>query len=190
MLKLLLAALAVLVTASLLLAGCKDSPGTNGAKATPRPLSTATIDAEATGFSVGAPMAARTVYVFFDAQCPHCNELWKNAKPLKSQAKFVWIPVGILNAASTAQGATLLAATDPVAAMDEHEASMLAKHGGISAGGGTEGKKDAVAKNTALLNQFGFGSIPTIVATHAQTGALISNEGSLSTAALTTFLGL
>jgi thiol:disulfide interchange protein DsbG len=86
-------------------------------------------------------MSKRTVYIFFDAQCPHCAMLWESAKPLKSQAKFVWIPVGLLNAASTAQGATLLAAGDPVAAMDEHETSMRAGRGGISAAATPTAKK-------------------------------------------------
>jgi thiol:disulfide interchange protein DsbG len=190
MLKLLLAAL---MAASLLMAGCKDAsdPGAaGGAKSATAPVSVAAIAAEATGFTVGSAMSARTVYVFFDAQCPHCSELWRNARPLKSQAKFVWIPVGLLNAASTAQGATLLASKDAAALMDEHEASMLAKRGGISGGSDIDAQKDQVAKNTQLLNRFGFASIPTIVGTHAETGALVTSEGALSTAALASLLGL
>ena len=190
MLKLLLAAL---LATSLLMAGCKDAagPGAAGdAKSASAPVSVAAIAAEATGFTVGSAMSARTVYVFFDAQCPHCSELWRNAKPLKSQAKFVWIPVGLLNAASTAQGATLLASKDAGALMDEHEASMLAKRGGISGGSDIDAQKEQVAKNTQLLNRFGFASIPTIVGTHAETGALVTNEGSLQTAALASLLGL
>lgn len=181
-----------LVAAALGLAACKDSPpaGAAGSKSQPRPVTTSTIAAEATGFTVGSEMSARTVYVFFDAQCPHCAELWRSAKPLKSKAKFVWIPVRLLNDASLAQGATLLAAADPVAAMDEHEASMLAKRGGISAGSATDSKKDVITKNTALFNQFGFSSIPTIIATHAKSGAVVTQEGALGTAALTNFLGL
>lgn len=182
---------AALIAASLLAAGCKDSPGTSApAKAAPLPVSTAAIAAEAKGFTVGSAMSTRTVYVFFDAQCPHCTVLWQAAKPLKSQAKFVWIPVGLLNASSTAQGATLLAAKDPVAAMDEHEASMATRSGGISAGSDISAQKEQVAKNTALLNRFGFASIPTIVGTHAQTGALVTQEGAVPTAALATLLGL
>ena len=188
--KLLLAALMV---TSLLITGCKDaaSPGAAaGAKSVSSPVSIAAIAAEATGFTAGSAMSARTVYVFFDAQCAHCSELWRNAKPLKSQAKFVWIPVGLLNAASTAQGATLLASKDAVALMDEHEASMLAKRGGISGGSDIDAQKEAVAKNTQLLNRFGFASIPTIIGTHAETGALVTKEGALSTAALASLLGL
>ena len=185
--------LAVLMVASLLVTGCKDaaSPGAaGGAKSASTPVSIAAIAAEATGFTAGSAVSARTVYVFFDTQCPHCSELWRNAKPLKSQVKFVWIPVGLLNAASTAQGATLLASKDGVALMDEHEASMLAKRGGISAGSDVDAQKEAVAKNTQLLNRFGFASIPTIVGTHAETGALVTNQGSLSTAALALLIGL
>jgi len=181
------------MAASLLLAGCNDAPGIaaqKAAAAAPALPSMETIAAEAKGFTVGSQMSKRTVYVFFDAQCPHCAALWEAAKPLKSQAKFVWIPVGILNAASTSQGATLLASGDPVAAMDEHEASMKAGRGGISAASSIDPQKDAVAKNTALMTRMGFSAIPSIVALHAQNGALVSQEGALPTAALAQLLGL
>jgi thiol:disulfide interchange protein DsbG len=183
---------AALITASLLLAGCKDAPdaGKPSAAAAPTAVSVAAVAAEAKGFSVGSAMSTRTVYVFFDPQCPHCTALWEAAKPLKSQARFVWIPVGLLNPSSTAQGATLLAAKDPVAAMDEHEASMTAKGGGISAASGIDAQKADVAKNTELLTRFGFASIPTIIGNHAETGALVTQEGSMPTAALAGLLGL
>lgn len=181
-----------LMAAGLLMAACTDStaPSAAAAKSAAVPVSIAAIAADAKGFTVGSPMSARTVYVFFDSQCPHCGALWYAAKPLKSQAKFVWIPVGILNGASTSQGAALLAASDPVAAMDAHEASMMSKGGGISAAGETAEQKDVIKKNTALLTNFGFASIPTIVGTHARTGALVTQEGAMSTAALAALLGL
>ena len=186
--------ISAVLAAGLLLAGCKEAPDAAAGKedkvVAAVPVSTAVIAAEAKGFIAGSQMSQRTVYVFFDAQCPHCAALWVAAKPLKSQAKFVWIPVGILNAASTTQGATLLAASDPVAAMDEHEASMQARRGGISAAGNIDAQKTVVEKNTALLTRLGFTSIPTIVGTHAQTGALVTQEGSMPTAALANLLGL
>ena len=181
----------VLLAISLMLVGCKEGPPAEApAKPAANQVSTALIAAEAKGFAVGSAMSTRTVYVFFDPQCPHCNALWLAAKPLKSQAKFIWIPVGLMNPSSTAQGATLLAAKDPVASMDAHEASMQAKAGGISAGSDIEVQKESVAKNTALLTRLGFTSIPTIVGTHAQSGALVTQEGSMPTAALATLLGL
>ncbi|MEO7161269.1 MAG: thioredoxin fold domain-containing protein [Polaromonas sp.] len=184
----------MLITASLFLAGCNDAPGTGATekagKSATTPVSMSEMAEQATGFTAGSQMSARTVYVFFDAQCPHCGALWNAAKPLRSQARFVWIPVGIINASSTAQGATLLAAADPVAAMDEHETSLLAKQGGISAAANLDAQKASVAKNTELMTRFGFASIPTIVGTHAQTGALVTQEGSMPTAALANLLGL
>jgi thiol:disulfide interchange protein DsbG len=177
--------------AAFFLSACKEAPDSAGAaKAPAEPVSIAAIESEARGFPVGSTMSVRTVYVFFDPQCPHCAQLWQSAKPLKSQAKFVWIPVSLINKTSEAQGATLLAAPDPVAAMDQHEASILAKTGGISASGDTDALKASVVKNTALMTRFGFASVPTIVAQNAQTGALVSREGALPTPGLANFLGL
>jgi thiol:disulfide interchange protein DsbG len=179
------------VAAALLLGACKDQAGPPTAtQASSAPVSITAIQGQAKGFSVGVPMSARTVYVFFDPQCPHCTALWEAAKPLKNQIRFLWIPVGILNPSSTAQGATILATPDPEAAMDAHEASMTGKTGGISAARDIDAQKAAVTQNTQLLNQFGFASIPTIVASQAQTGAIITHEGAMSTAALASFLGL
>lgn len=180
------------LAAAAALAACKDAPApaAKATKGATSPVTIAAIEAEAKGFTLGSPMSVRTVYVFFDAQCPHCSALWRAAKPLKSQAKFVWIPVGLLNKSSTSQGAALLAAKDPIAAMDEHELSMIAQKGGISALGDFDAQKAAVEKNTALMNRFGFASIPSIVATNAQTGALVTREGAMATPALAAFLGL
>lgn len=182
--------LAALFTLAFFLSGCKDSPSTAAPAKTTEPVSIAAIEAEAKGFPVGSTMSVRTVYVFFDPQCPHCAQLWESAKPLKSQAKFVWIPVGLISKTSEAQGATILASKDPVSTMDQHEASILAKTGGISASGDTDALKASVVKNTALMTRFGFASVPTIVAQHAQTGAVVTREGALPTPGLANFLGL
>ena len=184
---------AALLASLIAVAGCSDS---NDKTATPaaatKPAGTVSIPAiasEAKGFSVGSAMSVRTVYVFFDAQCPHCAVLWEQAKPLKAQAKFVWIPVG-LNAVSASQGAALLAAADPAAAMDAHEASMKDHQGGISASGNLDAQKAAVESNTKMLARLQFPGVPTIVAKHAVTGELVVREGALPTAALANALGL
>jgi len=182
-----------LLAAALLLAACKDAATPAEPAAAPAartPVTTAAIEAEAKGFTVGTPMATRTVYVFFDPQCPHCAVLWQQAKPLKNQAKFVWIPVAFSGATGMAQGATILAAADPVAKMEENEASILAKTGGITAASGVDAQKEQVKKNTELLTRMGFESVPSIVALHAQTGQLVTAEGSMPTAQLAARLGL
>lgn len=178
------------LAAGLLISGCKDSPPSDGAKAAAVPVSISAIEAEATGFTLGSSISARTVYVFFDPQCPHCAALWNAAKPLRTQAKFIWVPVAIMNKNSQTQGAALLASKNPVSAMDEHEASLSAGKGGIQAEGDIEAQKAVVLKNTALMNRFGFATIPTIVAQHAKTGELVTRQGGLPTPELAKLLGL
>lgn len=187
--------ISALLTSLLALTGCKDASQAPGAGAAAAPAATSAVSipaiaTEAKGFTVGSAMSVRTVYVFFDAQCPHCAVLWEQAKPLKSQAKFVWIPVGLINPASTSQGAAIMAAADPAAAMDAHEASMKEKTGGITATGNLDAQKAAIEANTKLMNRFQFQGVPTIVAKHAVTGELVVKEGAQPTALLAAELGL
>jgi thiol:disulfide interchange protein DsbG len=142
------------------------------------------------GFTVGATMSARTTYVFFDAQCTHCGNLWEAAKPLQSQMKFVWIPVGVLNKASVTQGATILGASDPVAAMNEHEKSLTARTGGISASSSVDPAMTAALNtNTRVMTSFSIESVPYIVTT-GKAGKLVTSAGAASTQALATLLEL
>ncbi|MEO7548048.1 MAG: thioredoxin domain-containing protein, partial [Ramlibacter sp.] len=155
--------LALAFGATALLSGCEKAPDTApGAAAKPasETVSVAAVAAEAKGFTVGSEMSVRRVFVFFDPQCPHCAELWLAAKPLKSQARFIWIPVALMNKASESQGAALLAAPDPVAAMDQHETSLQAKQGGMAVSGEFKEQRAQVAANTQLMNRFGFASVP------------------------------
>jgi thiol:disulfide interchange protein DsbG len=149
-----------------------------------------TIQNEAKGFVAGQAMSARTVYVFFDAQCPHCGALWYASKPLKSQAKFVWIPVRLLNDTSETQGAAILGAKDPSATMDEHEALLTDRKGGMKVESDVAALRPAIKKNTELFNKYGFGSVPTLVTKHPQTGAVVTHEGALQTKDLAAFLGV
>jgi thiol:disulfide interchange protein DsbG len=181
--------------AALVLAACGKESGAPSAaggkgKAATTPVTIEAIEAEAKGFNVGATMAARTVYVFFDPQCPHCAALWEAARPLKSQARFVWIPVALINDKSAPQGAAIMNAADPVAMMDQHEASLRNKQGGVAAMGVADAQKDIVKRNTDLMNRFGFGGVPTVVAKHAQSGQIVTLEGSMPTAMLAQKLGL
>ena len=147
--------------------------------------------AQGKGFTVGAMMSANTVYVFFDPQCPHCGHLWNASLPLQKKVKFVWIPVGWINATSTTQGAALLTAADPAALMTEHETSLLAGKGGIPASSSIAPDiEKAIKGNTQLLNSFGAESVPFIVARNAKTGQTVTRDGSMLTPALAEFLGV
>ena len=143
------------------------------------------------GFTAGALMSANTVYVLFDPQCPHCGHLWQATQPLLRKTKFVWVPVGIVNAKSTPQGAALLAAANPVELMTAHEASLLAGTGGTSAPNSIpDDIEKAIKTNTQVFNALNADSVPMIVAKHAKTGELITHMGSMDTAGLASFLGV
>lgn len=180
-----------LVAAGLLgLFGCAPQDSASTAAAAKREV---TLEAAALGkgFTVGAMMSATTVYVFFDAQCPHCGHLWQASMPLQKKAKFVWIPIGMINASSRSQGAALLSATDPLALMTEHEASLLAGKGGIGAPAGMAGAlQDAIQANTQLFNSFGAEAVPFVVAKNLRTGQTVSRAAAMDTATLAAFVGL
>ncbi|MEZ5646892.1 MAG: thioredoxin fold domain-containing protein [Burkholderiaceae bacterium] len=143
------------------------------------------------GFSAGTPMSKQVVYVLFDPQCPHCGNLWNAAVPLQSRTRFVWLPVSMLNAKSRPQGAALMTATDPVAAMNEHEKLLLAGQGGISASSDIPADTmAAIDLNTELLQRLGAEAVPFVVTRHAGTGEPVSHAGSLTTDELARLIGL
>jgi len=156
-----------------------------------RTISLEIMAAEAKGFTAGSIMSANVAYVFFDPQCPHCGHLWNASLPLQKKVRFVWVPVGLISATSSAQGATLLSATDPVQAMTEHETSLLAKQGGISASASvTDEAKQAVAANTELFNNLGLEGVPFTIVKNVRTGQPVTRGGSMETAMLADLIGV
>jgi thiol:disulfide interchange protein DsbG len=184
--------LPLLAALTLALSACSPQEATTAATSAVQPAqSYDAVAAQGKGFTVGAMMSANTVYVLFDPQCPHCGHLWEASLPLHKKVKFVWIPVTIMNAKSPAQGAALLAASNPAEAMSAHEASILAGTGGMSASASIPAEvEQALKKNTQLFNSMGVDSVPFIVAKNANTGAVVTHSGALQTAALSEFLGL
>ncbi len=143
------------------------------------------------GFSTGPMMSAHTVYVFFDTTCPHCAHLWQAAQSLGNQLKVVWVPVGFLRPQSLPQGATILAAADPIAAMNENETSVANQGKGIAAAPTLD--DEAIAKvraNTSLFKQFQSDSVPLIVYRNAKTGEVGQHAGALSGPELLALAGI
>ena len=185
----------LLVIATLLVSACSQQDSSKSepapAKAAKQAISLETIAAQAKGFTVGSMMSANTVYVFFDAQCPHCGHLWQASLPLHKKAKFQWIPVAWINASSLTQGAALLASADPMALMTEHEASLLGGRGGIAASASVPAEvEQSIKANTQLLGSFGAESVPYVVAKNMRTGETRGREGALTTQALADLIGV
>lgn len=168
-----------------------DAPAPANAQASTPVQALEMVMAKGKGFTAGPMMAAQTVYVLFDPQCPHCGHLWQASQPLLNRVKFVWIPVSIINGKSTAQGAALLTATNPSELMAAHEASILAGTGGLPATDEvTAPVRATMEANTALFNALKLESVPFMVTLHKQSGQAISNSGALTESALAQWLGL
>ena len=184
--------LSSILASGLAVSGCSPQERASAAKSPQkRSPSVEILAAEAKGFTVGAMMNANPVYVMFDAQCPHCAHLWQASLPLQKKAKFIWIPVGLLNAASSSQGAALLSAADPAQSMTEHESSMLAGSGGIAASASVYPAMQAALKaNTRLFNDLGVESVPFIIARNTRTGLTVTNSGAMGTEALAALIGI
>jgi thiol:disulfide interchange protein DsbG len=187
--KSLFLALAIVAAGALTACSKTETPPVAQAVATPQTYDL--VAANAKGFTVGALMSVNTVYVLFDPQCPHCGHLWTATQPLLGKAKFVWVPVAIINGNSAPQGAALLSAPNPAEAMNLHEASILAGTGGTLPRGGTPADLEAVIKkNTELFGSLKLESVPFMVARNPQTGQIVSHSGAMDTASLAQLLGL
>jgi len=176
---------------AIVLAGCSPKDATDKTTVTQPAQQYEAVAAQGKGFTVGAMMAANTVYVLFDPQCPHCGRLWEASVPLHSKVKFVWIPIAFGSAQSVPQGAALLSAANPAALMTEHEKSLLTGAGGISASASVPSElEQAIKNNTQLLNRLGVDSVPYMLAKNIRTGQVVTNNGAMDTPALVEFLGL
>jgi len=75
--------------------------------------------------------------------------------------------------------------------MTEHEASLLAGRGGISAPASVASDvEQSIKANTKLLNSLGAESVPFIVVKNAATGQTIAKDGAQTTAALAEMIGI
>ena len=173
-------------------AGATKSPGAASAPgAKVAPANAFEEAAKGSGFTAGNMMAVRQIYVFFDPQCPHCGHLWEAAKPVANQLRMVWLPVGFISPKSTPQGAAIMSAADPVAAMSAHEQSLLSKQGGMIPPDNLPA--DLIAKvraNTELWKKLGGESVPLVVFKNPQTGQAGTYAGSIDTEGLKKLAGI
>ncbi len=186
-------ALSLVAALTLLMGGCSPQDAANSTPSTvakpARPYEAAAEQGK--GFTVGAMMSAKAVYVFFDPQCPHCSHLWEASVPLQGKVKFVWVPVALMNPKSASQGAALLGASDAAALMSTHEKSLLGGTGGIPASANPPPElAQAIKDNTALFNRLGAESVPYLLARHVSTGEVVTHSGAMDTVALGKLLGV
>ena len=114
---------------------------------------------------------ARSLYIFFDPNCPFCHELYKKLRPLvgKTDVQFRWIPLGLLTASSLPKAAAILQASDPLQAFYKNEndydfAANGQPGGGIEPAQSISPKVRAeLAANLALYNSEKLFGVPVIL---------------------------
>ncbi len=175
------------------LAACSRNEGTAGTGAdkasSAKVADPMALAATARGFSVGPAMAANTIYVFFDATCPHCARLWTDSQVLHNRLKMVWIPVGLLRGGAE-HGAVIMAASDPVAAMVGNEAAVSAGRSGPPVSEPPAEALALVKANTEIFDQLGVQSVPVIVYRNAATGVAGVEAGYRSPEQITALVGI
>lgn len=115
---------------------------------------------------------SKTLYVFFDPNCPFCHKLFEELRPYVKQNEVTihWIPVGILTSTSPGKAAAILQAKDRLKAFyqSEHDWNF-----GDTPGGGitplknpSPATRQALETNNGLLADHGLNGVPvTLFAT-------------------------
>lgn len=135
----------------------------------------------------GSAKAARVVYVFTDPNCPYCNKFWKDARPWVDSGKVQLrhIMVGILGPTSPGKAAALLSASDPAAALREHESR---KREAKALATVPERAAAQLQGNHSLMQQMALGATPAILYLDSA-GLLQIEQGAPQPAKLAQILG-
>jgi thiol:disulfide interchange protein DsbG len=137
----------------------------------------------------GAKNAARVVYTFTDPNCPYCNKFWNEARPWVTAGKVQLrhVMVGILAPTSPGKAAAILSATDPQAALTQHE--LQHRSGGVKPLDQIPPTvRTQLDANRALMQQLGFSATPTTLYKDAD-GNLKTLQGAPSAEMLSRVLG-
>ena len=125
----------------------------------------------------GKPDAPQIAYVFTDPNCPYCNQLWRDARPLvqSGQLQLRHILVGILRPSSQGKAAAILAAKSPEQALASHaQAYADASEKNPDTLGIAPlqriplSARDALANNVSLMNSIGLRATPATIWKNAQ----------------------
>lgn len=125
----------------------------------------------------GRPDATRIAYVFTDPNCPYCNQLWRDARPLvqAGQLQLRHILVGMLRPSSEGKAAAILASKTPEQALASHAMAYADAHGKNPDALGIAplqriplSARDALTNNAALMSNAGLRATPATIWKNAQ----------------------
>lgn len=117
---------------------------------------------ESTRFIVdGADDAPYIMYTITDPNCPYCNALWKNTRPLVEQGllQLRHILVGVLSNDSIRKAAAILESDDPADALEAHELSF--QNGGIEPVNPSKKSRALLERHAQIMREAGATGTPT-----------------------------
>lgn len=109
--------------------------------------------------AVSEGAGGKTVYVFFDPNCPYCHRLWSALSSAVKDGKLQvrWLPVAILKDDSKGLGAAIYAAADPSSALSRMASRTLAP------AAVTDKVNRDIALNLLALRDTGFTGVPLLM---------------------------
>ena len=137
----------------------------------------------------GKRNAPRIVYAFTDPSCPYCNKFWNDARPWvdAGRVQIRHVIVGILGPTSPGKAAALLAASNPAAALAQHEKNHA--QGGVKPLATIPAKiRTQLGANEQLMQRLGAAATPTILFKDER-GTLQQIQGAPSAPALAQVMG-
>ncbi len=123
-----------------------------------------------------------TALVFFNPSAPESVAQWKAAQAKEVNARIMWAPVALGKKDSLAQGVTVLAAAEPLVAM---QAQMDGKASPV-ANAETRPAAEKVKRNSELFKALGGKALPFVVVPEA--AGMRSHVGVLETSAFIAFI--
>ncbi|GAA5132003.1 thiol:disulfide interchange protein DsbG [Alloalcanivorax gelatiniphagus] len=110
----------------------------------------------------GAEDPDRVVYTFTDLKCPYCERQWRDMRPLladpDNRTQVRHVVVAVLRPGSYGEGAAVLAADDPAAALAQGEKGELKPLDPVPEAVGRQ-----LRENNALMREFGIRGTPATI---------------------------
>jgi len=134
----------------------------------------------------GHPSPKASLYVFADANCPYCNDLYKRLVAMhgsmdSEHINVHWIPVAILSQTSSGRGAALLKGGRSALEANESEYNSANEQGGVQPIDDKELQRDVLANTALLLHDGQQTATPTLVWKDAQGVHISAGEPDQST---------
>lgn len=130
------------------------------------------------------------IYVFEDANCGYCHQMWKAVQPYeKAGLQVRWIPVAFLAKDSVNKAAGVLSAKNPAAAFAAMHGDTSAKDSTLGVTPVTPEMKAKLDANAKLMAEMGFRGTPATLYKD-KTGKVLAADGMPKPAMLNIITGI